>query len=86
MKELKELAAKGVPVRERLAIQSGLSADPAYHVALDQARERPRRSRFGSNGARLLVLRIEDKVSAPWFTRVPADLCFIANVFAAKAG
>lgn len=81
MKELKELEAKGVPVRERLRISPACPLILPYHVALDQAREKARgEAKIGTTG-RGIGPAYEDKVSRRGL-RV-ADL-FNAERFAAK--
>ena len=63
MKELKELEAKGVPVRERLRISPACPLILPYHVALDQAREKARgEAKIGTTG-RGIGPAYEDKVS-----------------------
>ena len=42
LKEINQLEARGVPVRERLKISSACPLILPYHVALDQAREAKR--------------------------------------------
>lgn len=44
LREITKLEEKGVPVRERLRISPSCPLILSYHVALDQAREGPRRS------------------------------------------
>lgn len=41
IKEIRELEAKGVPVRERLRLSPACPLILPYHVRLDQAREKP---------------------------------------------
>ncbi|MEH6668945.1 adenylosuccinate synthase [Halopseudomonas sp.] len=83
MKELKELEAKGVPVRERLRISPACPLILPYHVALDQAREKARgEAKIGTTG-RGIGPAYEDKVSRRGL-RV-GDL-FNAERFAAKLG
>lgn len=83
MKELKELEAKGVPVRERLRISPACPLILPYHVALDQAREKARgEAKIGTTG-RGIGPAYEDKVSRRGL-RV-ADL-FNPERFAAKLG
>ncbi|MFN3579629.1 MAG: adenylosuccinate synthase [Pseudomonas sp.] len=83
MKELKELEAKGVPVRERLRISPACPLILPYHVALDQAREKARgEAKIGTTG-RGIGPAYEDKVSRRGL-RV-ADL-FHRERFAAKLG
>ncbi|MBQ0744522.1 MAG: adenylosuccinate synthase [Pseudomonas sp.] len=83
MKELTELEAKGVPVRERLRISPACPLILPYHVALDQAREKARgEAKIGTTG-RGIGPAYEDKVSRRGL-RV-ADL-FHRERFAAKLG
>lgn len=63
MKEIYELEAQGVPVRERLRLSSSCPLILPYHVALDQAREVKRgASKIGTTG-RGIGPAYEDKVS-----------------------
>ena len=63
LKELGELEAKGVPVRERLRISPACPLILPYHVALDQAREKARgEAKIGTTG-RGIGPAYEDKVS-----------------------
>ncbi|WP_045861175.1 adenylosuccinate synthase [Teredinibacter purpureus] len=63
MKEMKELEAQGVPVRERLRLSPSCPLILAYHVALDQARETKRgEAKIGTTG-RGIGPAYEDKVS-----------------------
>ncbi|MBL4833406.1 MAG: adenylosuccinate synthase [Pseudomonas sp.] len=83
MKELTELEAKGVPVRERLRISPACPLILPYHVALDQAREKARgEAKIGTTG-RGIGPAYEDKVSRRGL-RV-GDL-FNAERFAVKLG
>ena len=83
LKELTELEAKGVPVRERLCISPACPLILPYHVALDQAREKARgEAKIGTTG-RGIGPAYEDKVSRRGL-RV-ADL-FHRERFAAKLG
>tara|TARA_R110000764_G_scaffold110472_4_gene197019 strand:+ start:5185 stop:6480 length:1296 start_codon:yes stop_codon:yes gene_type:complete len=83
LKELKELEAKGVPVRDRLRISPACPLILPYHVALDQAREKARgEAKIGTTG-RGIGPAYEDKVSRRGL-RV-ADL-FHRERFAAKLG
>ena len=51
LKEIKELEARGVPVRDRLKISSACPLILPYHVALDQAREARRgEKKIGTTG------------------------------------
>ncbi|MFZ2288161.1 MAG: adenylosuccinate synthase [Halopseudomonas yangmingensis] len=83
LKELKQLEARGVPVRERLRISPACPLILPYHVALDQAREKARgEAKIGTTG-RGIGPAYEDKVSRRGL-RV-ADL-FHRERFAAKLG
>ncbi|HDZ57016.1 MAG TPA: adenylosuccinate synthase [Pseudomonas xinjiangensis] len=83
LKELTELEAKGVPVRDRLRISPACPLILPYHVALDQAREKARgEAKIGTTG-RGIGPAYEDKVSRRGL-RV-ADL-FHRERFAAKLG
>lgn len=63
LKELGELEAKGVPVRDRLRISPACPLILPYHVALDQAREKARgEAKIGTTG-RGIGPAYEDKVS-----------------------
>ncbi|MFT5082406.1 MAG: adenylosuccinate synthase [Lentisphaeria bacterium] len=63
MKEIRELEAKGVPVRERLRLSPSCPLILPYHVALDVAREIRRGSaKIGTTG-RGIGPAYEDKVS-----------------------
>tara|TARA_Y100001001_G_scaffold90769_1_gene88553 strand:- start:246 stop:1535 length:1290 start_codon:yes stop_codon:yes gene_type:complete len=83
LKELTELEAKGVPVRERLRISPACPLILPYHVALDQAREKARGEAKISTTGRGIGPAYEDKVSRRGL-RV-ADL-FHRERFAAKLG
>ncbi|TWI52383.1 adenylosuccinate synthetase [Pseudomonas duriflava] len=62
-KEVAELEAKGVPVRERLRISSACQLILPYHVALDQAREKARGdAKIGTTG-RGIGPAYEDKIA-----------------------
>lgn len=62
-KEVAELEANGVPVRERLRISSACPLILPYHVALDQAREKARGdAKIGTTG-RGIGPAYEDKVA-----------------------
>ncbi len=83
LKELTQLEAKGVPVRDRLRISPACPLILPYHVALDQAREKARgEAKIGTTG-RGIGPAYEDKVSRRGL-RV-ADL-FHRERFAAKLG
>ncbi|RLA45213.1 MAG: adenylosuccinate synthase [Gammaproteobacteria bacterium] len=63
LKEMAELEAKGVPVRERLKISPACPLILPYHVALDQAREAKRgNEKIGTTG-RGIGPAYEDKVA-----------------------
>ena len=63
LKEIGELEAKGVPVRERLKISPACPLILPYHVALDQAREAKRgNDKIGTTG-RGIGPAYEDKVA-----------------------
>ena len=63
LKEIKQLEARGVPVRERLKISSACPLILPYHVALDQAREAKRgKKKIGTTG-RGIGPAYEDKVA-----------------------
>jgi len=63
MKEITELEAQGVPVRERLRLSPACPLILSYHIALDQAREIKRgASKIGTTG-RGIGPAYEDKVS-----------------------
>jgi adenylosuccinate synthase len=62
-KEMNELEANGVPVRERLKISAACPLILPYHIALDQARERRRgKDAIGTTG-RGIGPAYEDKVA-----------------------
>ncbi|HES76319.1 MAG TPA: adenylosuccinate synthase, partial [bacterium] len=51
LKEMTQLEARGVPVRERLKLSAACPLILPYHVAIDQARERSAgRSAIGTTG------------------------------------
>ncbi|MEL0313912.1 MAG: adenylosuccinate synthase [Halieaceae bacterium] len=63
LKEIHELEARSVPVRERLVISAACPLILPYHVALDQARERRRgEQKIGTTG-RGIGPAYEDKVA-----------------------
>ncbi|MEL0191127.1 MAG: adenylosuccinate synthase [Halieaceae bacterium] len=63
LKEIHELEARAVPVRERLVISAACPLILPYHVALDQARERRRgEQKIGTTG-RGIGPAYEDKVA-----------------------
>jgi len=63
IKEIKELEAQGVPVRERLKLSPSCPLILPYHIALDQAREEKRgAAKIGTTG-RGIGPAYEDKVA-----------------------
>ncbi|SFH21256.1 adenylosuccinate synthase [Modicisalibacter xianhensis] len=63
IKEIRELEAKGVPVRERLRLSPACPLILSYHVRLDQAREKERGvAKIGTTG-RGIGPAYEDKVA-----------------------
>ncbi len=63
LKEMTELEANGIPVRERLRISAACPLILPYHIALDQARERRRgKEAIGTTG-RGIGPAYEDKVA-----------------------
>ena len=63
LKEIRELEARGVPVRDRLKISTACPLILPYHVALDQAREARRgKKKIGTTG-RGIGPAYEDKVA-----------------------
>jgi adenylosuccinate synthase len=63
LKEMAELEANGIPVRERLKISAACPLILQYHIALDQARERRRgKAAIGTTG-RGIGPAYEDKVA-----------------------
>mgnify|MGYP001821949127 FL=1 len=63
LKEMAELEANGIPVRERLRISAACPLILPYHIALDQARERRRgKEAIGTTG-RGIGPAYEDKVA-----------------------
>lgn len=63
LKEIAELEANGIPVRERLKISAACPLILPYHIALDQARERRRgKDAIGTTG-RGIGPAYEDKVA-----------------------
>jgi len=63
LKEMTELEATGIPVRERLKISAACPLILQYHIALDQARERRRgKAAIGTTG-RGIGPAYEDKVA-----------------------
>ncbi|PCI45766.1 MAG: adenylosuccinate synthase [Moraxellaceae bacterium] len=63
LKEVTELEAKGIPVRERLLISPSCPLILSYHVALDQAREKARGAKAIGTTGRGIGPAYEDKVS-----------------------
>ena len=63
LKEIKQLEARGVPVRERLKISSACPLILPYHVALDQAREAKRGTKKIGTTGRGIGPAYEDKVA-----------------------
>ena len=63
LKEMGELEAKGVPVRERLKISLACPLILPYHIALDAAREKARGSQKIGTTGRGIGPAYEDKVS-----------------------
>lgn len=81
MKEMGELEARGVPVRERMLISEACPLILSYHVAMDVAREKARGAKAIGTTGRGIGPAYEDKV-ARCALRV-GDL-FNKNTFAAK--
>ncbi|WP_413722083.1 adenylosuccinate synthase [Sodalis sp. RH24] len=63
MKEMGELEARGVPVRERLLISEACPLILSYHVALDMAREKARGDKAIGTTGRGIGPAYEDKVA-----------------------
>ncbi len=63
LKEMKELEARGVPVRERLLLSEACPLILPYHVALDQAREKARGAKAIGTTGRGIGPAYEDKVA-----------------------
>ncbi|MGL4486759.1 MAG: adenylosuccinate synthase [Yersinia sp. (in: enterobacteria)] len=63
MKEMKELEARGVPVRERLLLSEACPLILPYHVALDKAREKARGEKAIGTTGRGIGPAYEDKVA-----------------------
>ncbi|WP_299775417.1 adenylosuccinate synthase [uncultured Pseudoteredinibacter sp.] len=63
LKEMAELEAKGVPVRERLRLSPSCPLILPYHVSLDQAREAARGSKKIGTTGRGIGPAYEDKVA-----------------------
>lgn len=63
MKEMSELEARGVPVRQRLLISEACPLILPYHVALDQAREKARGCKAIGTTGRGIGPAYEDKVA-----------------------
>ncbi|MDG2272232.1 MAG: adenylosuccinate synthase [Halioglobus sp.] len=95
LKEIGELEAKGVPVRERLKISPACPLILPYHVALDQARESKRgNEKIGTTGrgigpayedkAGRRGLRLGDLQDEQRFTRKLRDVMEYHNFFLEK--
>ena len=63
MKEMGELEARGIPVRERLLISEACPLILSYHVALDMAREKARGDKAIGTTGRGIGPAYEDKVA-----------------------
>ncbi|MEG7471298.1 adenylosuccinate synthase [Serratia marcescens] len=63
MKEMGELEARGIPVRERLLLSEACPLILPYHVALDNAREKARGAKAIGTTGRGIGPAYEDKVS-----------------------
>ncbi|MDG0805475.1 adenylosuccinate synthase [Pectobacterium brasiliense] len=63
MKEMTELEARGVPVRERLLLSEACPLILSYHVALDNAREKARGAKAIGTTGRGIGPAYEDKVA-----------------------
>lgn len=63
MKEMRELEARGIPVRERLLLSQACPLILPYHVALDKAREKARGAKAIGTTARGIGPAYEDKVA-----------------------
>ncbi|MEY4922004.1 MAG: adenylosuccinate synthase [Pseudomonadota bacterium] len=63
MNEMKELEARGVPVRERLLLSEACPLILPYHVALDNAREKARGEKAIGTTGRGIGPAYEDKVA-----------------------
>ncbi|ATA19540.1 adenylosuccinate synthetase [Gibbsiella quercinecans] len=63
MKEMKELEARGIPVRERLLLSEACPLILPYHVALDNAREKARGEKAIGTTGRGIGPAYEDKVA-----------------------
>ena len=95
LKEIRELEAKGVPVRDRLKISPACPLILPYHVALDQARESKRgNEKIGTTGrgigpayedkAGRRGLRLGDLQDEQRFTRKLRDVMEYHNFFLEK--
>jgi adenylosuccinate synthase len=95
LKEIGELEAKGVPVRERLKISPACPLILPYHVALDQARESKRgHEKIGTTGRGIgpayedkvgrRGLRLGDLQDEQRFTRKLRDVMEYHNFFLEK--
>jgi adenylosuccinate synthase len=63
MKEMSELEARGIPVRERLLLSEACPLILPYHVALDNAREKARGAKAIGTTGRGIGPAYEDKVA-----------------------
>lgn len=63
IREIKELEARGIPVRERLLLSTSCPLILPYHVALDHAREKARGSKAIGTTGRGIGPAYEDKVA-----------------------
>ncbi|QIY08690.1 adenylosuccinate synthase [Plesiomonas shigelloides] len=63
MREMKELEARGIPVRERLLLSEACPLILPYHVALDMAREKARGAKAIGTTGRGIGPAYEDKVA-----------------------
>ncbi|WNJ96349.1 adenylosuccinate synthase [Vibrio ruber] len=81
LKEMEELEARGIPVRQRLSISEACPLILPYHIALDQAREAARGTKAIGTTGRGIGPAYEDKVARRGL-RV-GDL-FDRSTFAAK--
>jgi adenylosuccinate synthase len=95
LKEIRELEAKGVPVRDRLKISPACPLILPYHVALDQARESKRgNEKIGTTGRGIgpayedksgrRGLRLGDLQDEQRFTRKLRDVMEYHNFFLEK--
>ncbi|KUJ00784.1 adenylosuccinate synthase [Vibrio sp. MEBiC08052] len=63
LKEMEELEARGIPVRQRLSISEACPLILPYHIALDQAREAARGTKAIGTTGRGIGPAYEDKVA-----------------------